>query len=216
VSRRVAIALAAAAVAALAAPSVARAEEAAWEGAIGLEAGGGYAIAAPRTAAAPSSLSGGAFRARIWYGLTDALGVAVTGQISWFQGRRPLSEIQYEDETGALVSGLGYGAAITQTRLQDLGGSLIYALDVLRVVPFLAAGVASLRAVETGAAGERIEHDVVLRFEIGVDVAALARFRIGASATFDTFLTQRADFTAQTAFLIRAAVVLGPAVLGRR
>jgi hypothetical protein len=182
-----------------------------WEGVFGLEAGGGYAIAAPRTAAEPSALNGGALRARLFYGLTDALGVAVTGQIAWFEARRPVASIGSLDETGQVVSGLGYGDEITRTRLQDLGGSLIYTLDVLRVVPFLSAGVASMRTVEEDSAAVRVEHDLVLRFEVGADVAALDWFWIGASAVFDTFLTQRADFTAQTTFLVRASVVLGPA-----
>jgi hypothetical protein len=176
----------------------ARAVASEWEGVFGLEAGGGYTVASPRTAAEPSALNGGAFRARLYYGLTDALGVAVTGQIAWFEARRPI------------VSGSGYGAEITRTRLQDLGGSFIYTLDVLRVVPFLSAGVASMRTVEEDSAAVRVEHDVVLRFEVGADVATLDWFWIGASAVFDTFLTQHADFTAQTTFLIRAAIVLGP------
>jgi hypothetical protein len=187
-----------------------------WEGVLGLEVGGGYGVASPRTNSAPSSLSGGAARARLFYGLTDALGVAITGQIAWYEARRPAVLIERQDETGALVSGMGYGDAITRTRLQDLGGSFIYTLDVLRVVPFLAAGVASMRTVEETAAVERVEHDVVLRFEIGADVATLDWFWIGASVVFDTFLTQRADFTAQTAFLIRAAVVIGPSEAKRR
>ena len=85
---------------------------------------------------------------------------------------------------------------------------------MLRVVPFLAAGAASMRVVEETAGVERVDHDVVLRFEVGADFAAHERFWIGASAVFDFFLTQRSDFTAQTALLFRAAVVLGPAKLG--
>jgi hypothetical protein len=209
-----AVALAALLAAAALAPGNAGASE--WEGVLGLEAGGGYSTASPRSASSPSALNGGAVRARLYYGLTDALGVAVTGQIAWLQDRRPVASIQYEDETGAMLSALGYGDVITRTRLQDLGGSLIYTLDVLRVVPFLAAGVASMRVVEEVAGAERVDHDVVLRFEIGADFAAHERFRIGASAVFDLFLTRHSDFTAQTAFLIRAAVVLGPAKLGSR
>ncbi|MCK9463535.1 MAG: outer membrane beta-barrel protein [Proteobacteria bacterium] len=178
-----------------------------WQGLFGVEVGGGYSIASPSKAAVPSSLNGGALRARLTYGLTDAFGLAITGQLAWFEHRRPVSALEYEDETGALVSALGYGDEIARTRLQDLGGSIIYAVDVLRVVPFLAAGIASMRAVEECAGEERVEHDVVLRFEIGADFLALDWFRIGASAVFDMFLTQRADFTAQTTILIRAAVV---------
>jgi len=193
-----------------------RAAAADWEGVFGLEVGGGYAVASPRTAATPSALNGGALRARLFYGFTDALGVAITGQMAWFEARRPVASIEYEDETGDLVTGMGYGDKVARTRLQDLGGSLVYTLDVLRVIPFLAAGVASMRTVEEAAAVERVEHDVVLRFEIGVDIAALDWFWIGASAVFDTFLTQRADFTAQTTILIRAAVVFGPDESGGR
>jgi hypothetical protein len=178
-----------------------------WEGLLGVEVGGGYSIASPSAAAVPSALNGGAFRARLTYGLTDAFGLAITGQLAWFEDRRPVSAFEYEDETGALVSSLGYGDAITRTRLQDLGGSIIYAVDVLRVVPFLAGGLASMRAVEECAGEERVEHDVVLRFEIGADVLALDWFKIGASVVFDMFLTQRADFTSQTTILIRAAVI---------
>lgn len=188
---RAALVAAAFAVAALV-PDRAAASE--WEGLLGVEVGGGYSIASPRAAAVPSSLNGGALRARLTYGLTDAFGLAITGQIAWFEHRRP-------------VSALGYGDEIARTRLQDLGGSIVYAVDVLRVVPFLAAGIASMRAVEECAGEERVEHDVVLRFEIGADFLALDWFKIGASAVFDMFLTQRADFTAQTTILIRAAVV---------
>ena len=208
-----AVLVAALAAAALAPESIAASE---WEGVFGLEAGGGYTVASLRSAASPGSLNGGAVRARLFYGLTDWLGVAATGQIAWFEDRRPLATINYEDETGALMSALGYGGEITRTRLQDLGASFIYALDVLRVVPFLAAGVASMRAVEEAAGVERVEHDVVLRFEVGADIAAMERFWIGASVVFDIFLTQRAEISGQTAILIRAAVVLGPSKLGHR
>ena len=201
------------AAAALAPESIAASE---WEGVFGLEAGGGYSLASLRSAASPGALNGGAVRARLFYGLTDALGVAATGQIAWFESRRPIATLEYEDETGAMATALGYGDEVTRTRLQDLGASFIYTLDVLRVVPFLAAGVASMRAVEEAAGVERVDHDVVLRFEIGADIAALEHFWIGASVVFDVFLTQRAEFTGQTAFLIRAAVVFGPAKLGHR
>jgi hypothetical protein len=214
VRRRCRTVLAAALAVAALAPAGAAASE--WEGLFGLEVGGGYAAASLRTAASPSVLSGGAVRARLSYGLTDALGVAATGQMAWYQSRRPIASIEYEDETGALVSALGYGAEVTDTELRDIGVSLVYALDVMRVVPFLGAGVASMQVLERSAGVLRVDHDVVLRFEIGADIAALPRFRIGASAVFDIFLTQRSELSAQTVILLRAAFVLGPAKLGDR
>jgi hypothetical protein len=186
------------------------------EGPFGVEVGGGYANTAPRTAAYPNSLNGGAARARLSYDLTDALGVAAVAQISWFESRRPLVEIEYEDETGALVTGVAYGDAITRTRLQELGLGLIYALDVLRVVPFLSAGVSSLREVERAGSREVTGYDVVLWMEVGADLAVTERFRVGASAIFDLFLTERTELSGQTTFLVRAGVALGPAKAGRR
>jgi hypothetical protein len=206
--------LVAAGATALLAPSRAAATD--LDGLVGVEIGGGYANAAPKSASNPSALLGGAVRARISYGLTDAVGLVATGQIAWLQPRRPIVEVEYEDESGALVTGAAYGAEITRTRLQSLGLGIVYALDVLRVIPFLSAGIASVRAVEAADGEERVDYDAALWFEAGADWAIDDRFRIGASAIYDVLLAGHAELTADVELILRASVSFGPAKVGRR
>jgi hypothetical protein len=210
---RVPAALFALALAAASFPQRAAAQDGA--GVFGVAAGVGYASAAPRAASSKASLSGGAVRGQLSYGITDSLRVAATGQIAWYESRRPIVSAEFTDETGATFTGTAYGDAFTRTRLQELGLGLIYTLDVLRVVPFLGAGAGSLRAVEEVSGRTRVDYDAVLWFEVGADLAISRHFSAGASAAFDVLLARHTEFTAQTTFLLRATVLLGPAKVGR-
>jgi outer membrane protein W len=194
----------------------ARAEASGFEGDLAVELGAGYANASLTSAASPSAPSGGALRGRISYGITDSLGVEATAQLAWYESRRPLLETEYTDDAGALVSGYAYGDEFARTRLQELGLGLVYALDVLRVVPYLGAGVSSLRAVEDVGGETDVDYDAALTFEVGADVALNEHVLVGAAAVFDVYLAQHTEFTGQTAILVRAAFAFSPGKVGGR
>jgi len=182
----------------------------------GIELGAGYANAALTSAASPSAPNGGAVRARISYGITDAFGVAAAAQISWLESRRPIVATEYEDDTGALVSGFAFGGEIARTRLQELGLGVVYALDILRVVPFVSAGVSSLRTVEEVDSAKTVDYDAVLWLEVGADLSLTEHILIGASAVFDLFLSDRTAFSGQTVLLVRAGFTFDLGKVGGR
>lgn len=183
-------------------------------GVLGLEVGAGYSSATPRSASSKAALNGGAVRAIASFGVTDSLGILAAAQIAWYEPRQPIVAAEYTDENGEIVESTAYGDPFTRTRLQQLGLGLAYTLDVLWVVPFLRAGVASLRAVEEVRGAARVDYDAVLWLEVGADLAVARRFRVGASALFDVPLAGHTGFTAATGILLRAALLLGPAKVG--
>ncbi len=171
---------------------------------LGIGAAGGYSTLIRRIASEPPSLHGANARARLRYGFNNTWGLFAAGGMSWYQDHAPMISFTTEDEDGEIVTGTKHDVKRAGLRTRDLALSLVYALDIMRVTPFLALGVAATNTrVKIGTTAVT-SLDVAIRFEVGFDVALAEHFAMGIIAGFDNFLTDNSEYLSSTNILLSA------------
>ncbi len=174
---------------------------------LGIGAAGGYSSLVRRVASEPPSLHGACARARLSYGFNDTWGLSAAGGMSWYQDHAPMISFTAENEDGEIVTGTKHDVERTELRTRDLALSLVYALDIMRVTPFLAMGVA---VTDTRAKIGTIavaSFDVALRFDVGFDVSLAEHFAMGIIASFDNYLTDNSEYLSSTNILLSATFI---------
>ena len=174
---------------------------------LGIEAAGGYSSLVRRVASDPPSLHGANARARLSYGFNDTWGLAATGGMSWYQDHAPMISFTTENEDGEIESGTKHDVERTELRIRDLALSLVYALDIMRVTPFLALGIAAANTREKIGTTAVASFDVAIRFDVGFDVSLAEHFAMGIIASFDKYLTDNSEYLSSTNVLLSATFV---------
>jgi len=174
---------------------------------LGIGVAGGYSSLLRRIASDPLSLHGACSRARLTYGFNDTWGLSAAGGMSWYQDHAPMISFTTEDEDGKIVTVPKHDVERTGLRTRDLALSLVYALDIMRVTPFLAMGVAATDTRVKIGTTAFASFDVALRFEVGFDVSPAEHFAIGIIAGFDNYLTDNSEYLSSTNILLSATFV---------
>ena len=170
---------------------------------LGIGGAGGYSSLVRRVASDPPSLHGANARARLSYGFNNTWGLFATGGMSWYQDHAPMISFTTEDEDGEIETGTKHDIKRTGLRTRDLALSLVYALDIMRVTPFLALGVAATNTrVKIGTIAVT-SFDIALRFDVGFDVSLAEHFAMGIIASFDNYLTGNSEYLSSTNVLNR-------------
>jgi hypothetical protein len=151
----------------LAIPANARAEQR--ELAIGVQPAYGLTYIDER------SPSGGGGIAHLSYGITDAVGIQLQGGATV----HPLSALM--DDMHMLPAGL-------LTTWQASAG-VVYALDIVRVVPFFEASVGILGTLMQTDAGIQRTLDAGISLGLGADYLITRRWAVGVAIRYHAFLT---------------------------
>ena len=171
---------------------------------LGIGGAGGYSSLVRRVASDPPSLHGANARARLSYGFNNTWGLSAAGGMSWYQDHAPMISFTTEDEDGEIETGTKHDVKRTGLRTRDLALSLVYALDIMRVTPFLALGVAATNTrVKIGTIAVT-SFDIALRFDVGFDVSLAEHFAMGIIASFDNYLTGNSEYLSSTNVLMSA------------
>ncbi len=173
------------------------------EGELRLAAGGQYSQLLRRSAGDPSLAHGGGPGIQLAYGLSDAWMVSAAGSLGWFAPWAPRIPTEMVNEEGETVPVLAKGDRHDGILAAEMVFSVLYALDVMRVLPRFGAGVISARLDERRAGERFVDWEVGLRFEVGLDYDALEHLSIGAAAWFDTYFTARSAYIGKNTFLAR-------------
>lgn len=185
-----------------------------------LEAGieGGYANLTRRGGENPPLALGGGGGIRLRYGLTDWLGVVFAGRMTWYGAYRPwyrTTVTDPEDPEAEPVPVVVRGPAIERIQVRSFAFSLMYAFDVMRVVPFFSLGVVSARISEEHGGASVVDHELGLRTDLGADYALLDQLSIGATIGADTFLTDRSGYVSQFDIVVRISFLWEVGIFGR-
>jgi hypothetical protein len=171
---------------------------------LGIGAAGGYSSLLRRIVSDPDSLHGACARARLSYGFNDTWGLSAAGGMSWYQDYAPMISFATENEDGEIVTETTHDIKRTELRTRDLALSLVYALDIMRVTPFLAMGVAATQTrVKMGTVAQS-SFDIALRFDVGFDVSLAENFAMGIIASFDNYLTGNSEYLSATDIMLSA------------
>ena len=171
---------------------------------LGIGAAGGYSSLFRRVVSDPDSLHGACARTRLSYGFSDTWGLSAAGGMSWYQDYAPMISITTENEDGEIVTEATHDIKRTELRIRDLALSLVYALDIMRVTPFLAMGVAATQTrVKMGTVAQS-SFDIALRFDVGFDVSLAENFAMGIIASFDNYLTGNSEYLSATDIMLSA------------
>ncbi|MFO8074336.1 MAG: hypothetical protein R6V85_20935 [Polyangia bacterium] len=173
------------------------------EGELRLAAEGRYSQLLRRSASDPSLAHGGGPGIQLLYGLSDAWMVSAAGSLGWFAPWVPRIPTEIVNEEGERVPVLARGDRHDGILAAEMVLSVLYALDVMRVLPYFGAGVISARLGERRAGERFVDWEVGLRFEVGLDYDALEHISIGAAARFDTYFTTRSAYIGKNTFLAR-------------
>lgn len=171
---------------------------------LGIGAAGGYSSLLRRIVSDPDSLHGACARARLSYGFNDTWGLSAAGGMSWYQDYAPVISFTTENEDGEIVTETTHDIKRTELRTRDLALSLVYAVDIMRVTPFLAMGVAATQTrVKMGTVAQS-NFDIALRFDVGFDVSLAENFAMGIIASFDNYLTGNSEYLSATDIMLSA------------
>lgn len=181
---------------------------------LAIGAGGGYSQLFRRQATDPTSTYGGGAAAHITFGLTDTFGISLGGGMAWFGGYTPAVPMDTVDEDGEPVTVYVKGPETTDLTAWDLALSLIYAIDVTLVVPYLEIGAVAARVAERQDGAEVVDLEVGMRTNMGFDYLLFDHLSLGAAAGIDTYFTGNSGYSSRLNFLVRLTVVWDLGELG--
>lgn len=163
---------------------------------------------------------GGGFRAHSVYGLTDSFGISLEGGRSWYQGYSvelakagdqmdtDSGEDESEEDTEQKEQERS-SFSKKRSRTSSLSLSVVYALDVMRAMPFLSIGVTSFRIEDETDDKRTVDYEIGLRFCIGVEYMLSERFALGVLGGYDRFVTDTHDYKGDISLTARISFVIG-------
>lgn len=181
---------------------------------LAIGAGGGYSQLVRRQPTDPTSAYGGGAAAHITFGLTDTFGLSLGGAMAWYGGYIPAVPMETVDENGEPTTIYVKGPETSDLTTWDLALSLIYAIDVTRIVPYLEIGAVAVRVAERLDGTEEVDLEVGMRIALGFDYLLLDHLSLGAAGGIDTYFTGTSGYGSRLAFLVRATLVWDLGELG--
>jgi hypothetical protein len=182
---------------------------------LALGVGGGYSQLFRAIATDPTSAYGGGGNVHLTYGFDDAFGITAQYRMAWFGSYTPLEPYSTTDEDGEPVVVYQYGQPVSELTVWDAALCLVYAIDVMRAVPYIAVGAVGARIAERRGPADLVDYELGLRTDLGFDFMLLKHMSLGASAGMDTFFTGASGYVSTFSFLVRASLVFDLCELGR-
>jgi hypothetical protein len=154
----------------------------------------------------PYVFDGVSLGAHLTYGITSFFGVDIEGAFDLHKDYQTLHEDVVENEDGTVGWAWIKGPKITKYYLTSWAASLVYALDVLRVVPYLTAGATGARIDRRWDGKHRADYEVGLRLGIGFDFGVFKYFGLGAIVFSDWYYKGTSNHNRRVAFMLRISL----------
>ena len=167
----------------------------------------GYSGTYVDPAVSPNIFDGGAVGAHVVFGINDVVAVAWDAAFDWHRSYREYNYKEYENEDGEVSMEWLPGAKIRRYFVSTTALSVLYAIDISRVVPYLVAGVS----------GARVDRDVNdvhdAGYALGLRVGGgfdyyFRRFTVGVGITSDKYYLGNTDHDLRLVFLLRISYLI--------
>jgi len=179
----------------------------AFEDTLSLGAETGYSFLYLRQPANTLATSGSKSQINLFWGISDCIGVNASVSMAWYFDYAPVITVETIDEEGVATTHLKYGAPVTRIMINDFALSLVYAFDIMRVVPFVSIGILSARVAETRNKNKTADNELGMRLTFGADYTVKKNLTLGAVIERNTHTSKISNYKSQTAILLRATYV---------
>lgn len=163
----------------------------------------GYAVRPTESIVTPSAVHGGVGRLRLFYALTNWVGLEASGAATLYGGYVPGAEVAVIDAMGITTKELHALPRVTRLRSRDLHLGMVYFVDLLRLMPSLGIGVVATRLSWLTPEFLYRVYDVGLRVALHVDWRVTSFFWAGVGAESTIPLSRKAPYGATTGFVVR-------------
>lgn len=151
----------------------------------------------------PYIFDGVALGAHLTYGITSVVGVCVEGSFDLHKDHVTAEKQVIVNEDNEQELKWVEGPKVTNYFLSTTALSLVYAIDVLRVVPFLTAGIVGARIDRRVNGEHEKDFEAGVRLSIGFDYALLKHLALGAMVLTDRFYFGTSPHERRVVFMVR-------------
>ena len=156
----------------------------------------------------PYVFDGLALGAHLTYGITSVVGVCIEGSFDLHKDHVTAEKQVVVNEDNEQELKWVEGPKVTNYFLSTTALSVVYAIDVLRVVPFLTAGIVGARIDRRVDGEHEKDFEAGLRFSLGFDYALLKHLALGAMVLTDRFYFGTSPHERRMAFMVRISAGL--------
>ena len=155
----------------------------------------------------PSIFDGLSFGIHVLYGFNDFVGLSLEGAFDLHRSHTRYEIVEVQRGGNQTVLDWDEGPKVSNYYLSSTALSVVYALDVMRVVPFLSLGVMGARIDRKIDGQHRAEYDVGMRINVGFNYVFNNRFGLGTLFTYDQHIYANSDHKRRMTLLIRGSLV---------
>lgn len=152
----------------------------------------------------PNVFNGAAFGVQVVLGLTEWLALSWESAFDWHPDYQNYLKEEVEDEDGKVSMEWVANAMVEHYYVSTTALSIVYALDVTRVLPYFSAGPAGVRVDKTTAGLHAATHGFGMRVGGGFDYS-FKQFTLGAGITSDRFFVGNTDHDRRILFFVRVS-----------
>ncbi len=185
-------------------------------GNLGLGVAGGYVTTGRLGERPPATVDGGGFGVHLTYGFNESWGLCLEGNFDWHAPYTVyvLDEIADETEDETTV-GYVEGATVERSFATSIALSVLYIVDVMRLMPYLGAGVIGARYNQKWGQTPIVGYDLGFRVTIGADFALLEYLSVGVVLHNDNYLVGNSDFYTRLEIMARVTFIFDVGKFGR-
>lgn len=169
-------------------------------GQLGAGVDAGYSATFKSGDASPDMLDGLAVGAHLTYGITKSFGLSFEANFDWHPDYIMQTLQAYQEEEEVVVGYLD-SAAVTRCFLTSVAASVVYAIDITRVVPYLSLGLVGTRSDQEINSRHIAEYDLGIRIGFGFTYAVFDYLLLGAALHSDTYLLSTTPYNTRIAVL---------------
>jgi Outer membrane protein beta-barrel domain len=163
----------------------------------------GYVATFRESGDQPPIVDGAAFGLHLEYGFDNTWGLRVEGNFDWHPDYGTIVVGEIVSPEGEAEAGYLAGPSVTDCYLSATAISLVYNLDVMRVVPFLSLGVVGARVDQKENSVQTTNWELGIRMSIGADYMFLDYLGLGGILVSDQFFFGESDYENRMAVMAR-------------
>ncbi len=186
-------------------------------GQLGVGAEAGYCASGRIEDTPPGSVHGGAFGAHLTYGFNDSWGISAEGNFDLHTPYVIYKKGEVEGEVpGVTEVDWVEDLSVDRSFASSVTLSVVYIVDVMRMLPFIALGVNGVRVDQRSGSVTRTGYAFGVRISLGVDYMLTDNLGLGAVLHYDNNIVGRSDFLRRIEILARITFFFDVANLGSR
>jgi hypothetical protein len=167
----------------------------------------GYCASDRAESGLPELVHGGALGLHLTYGITETWGISLEGNLDWYPPYQTyvLDQVIVETEDGDTDTLVGWvhGPWIGSSFLTSATASIIYMIDIMRVLPYVAVGLNASRSILKSGARYYKGSELGLRVSVGADYMFSPISGAGLALHEDISLVGTSAFSNRLAIMVR-------------